>query len=57
MGIYTWKTNTGEWVYAILIGTNKVMNIDEVKTKSLDYDNLKFKNIKVGCRRDDYLVQ
>ena len=41
MELYSWQDDSGDWVFAINIGTNRMKTIDEIKIQPLGFDELK----------------
>ena len=41
MELYSWQSETGEWQYTILVGTNRNKTLDEVQAAPLDLQNVK----------------
>lgn len=41
MELYSWRSETGEWQYAILVGTNQNKTLDEVQADPLDLHDVK----------------
>lgn len=41
MELYSWQDETGEWAYAILVGTNRVKSIDEIRAYPVGFDEVK----------------
>lgn len=41
MELYSWQSKTGEWQYAILVGSNRNKTLEEVQAESLDLYGVK----------------
>ena len=41
MELYSWQSETDEWQYAVLVGTNRNKTLEEVQAEPLDLDGVK----------------
>ncbi len=48
MELYSWQADTGEWVYAIQNGTNRIKSTYEIKLNPMDFDEVKIEMSKMA---------